>query len=60
MAAEPLDATGVTTTPPGAVAELAARLIGMGCYEVSLGDTIGRATPETLAPMLAAVTGVVP
>ena len=47
-------------TPPGAVAALAEHLIALGCYEVSLGDTIGKATPETLAPMLTAVTGVVP
>jgi hydroxymethylglutaryl-CoA lyase len=47
-------------TPPGAVAALAERLIGLGCYEVSLGDTIGKATPETLSKMLTAVTGVVP
>ncbi|MCW1932914.1 hydroxymethylglutaryl-CoA lyase [Pararhodobacter zhoushanensis] len=47
-------------TPPGAVATLAERLIGLGCYEVSLGDTIGKATPETLSTMLTAVTGVVP
>lgn len=45
---------------PGAVAALAARLLALGCYEVSLGDTIGRATPETLARMLAAVVQEVP
>jgi hydroxymethylglutaryl-CoA lyase len=28
------------------------RLIGLGCYEVSLGDTIGCGTPETVAAML--------
>ncbi|WP_127104076.1 hydroxymethylglutaryl-CoA lyase [Pararhodobacter zhoushanensis] len=46
-------------TPPGAVAALAERLIALGCYEVSLGDTIGKATPETLSAMLTAVTGAV-
>jgi hydroxymethylglutaryl-CoA lyase len=32
----------------------------MGCYEVSLGDTIGRGVPETIGAMLAAVASVVP
>ena len=45
---------------PGAVAWLAGRLIGMGCYEVSLGDTIGHGTPESVDAMLAAVLGEVP
>ena len=31
--------------PPARVAYLAETLIGMGCYEVSLGDTIGVGTP---------------
>lgn len=43
---------------PAAVAEVAEALFAMGCYEVSLGDTIGRGTPETVTPMLAAVLGV--
>jgi len=30
---------------PNAVSELCARLVDLGCYEVSLGDTIGRGTP---------------
>ena len=47
-------------TPPGAVAALAARLAALGCYEISLGDTIGRAVPETLLPMLRAVLDHVP
>ncbi|MEM7124600.1 MAG: hydroxymethylglutaryl-CoA lyase [Pseudomonadota bacterium] len=47
-------------TPPRQVAEVAARLVDMGCYEVSLGDTIGRGTPETIADMLDAVLAVVP
>ncbi len=47
-------------TPPGAVAALAELLLGLGCYEVSLGDTLGKAVPETLAPMLRAVTDVAP
>ena len=47
-------------TPPAAVAELAARLHGLGCYEISLGDTIGQATPQTLTTMLEAVLHHVP
>lgn len=31
---------------PGFAAEQTARLIEMGCYQVSLGDTIGKATPH--------------
>lgn len=30
---------------PGRVADIAAELLNMGCYEVSLGDTIGMGTP---------------
>ncbi|GMG84017.1 hydroxymethylglutaryl-CoA lyase [Paralimibaculum aggregatum] len=47
-------------TPPGRVAEVAAALIGLGCYEVSLGDTIGAGMPETVAAMLDAVLEAVP
>ena len=45
---------------PEQVARVAARLHEMGCYEISLGDTIGVATPGTMEPMLAAVTRLVP
>jgi len=45
---------------PAAVAEVAAALDGMGCYEISLGDTIGVGTPATTQAMLAAVTRHVP
>ena len=45
---------------PGAVAEVADRLFAMGCYEISLGDTIGQATPDSIARMLLAVCDVVP
>ena len=37
------------------VAGLAERLAGMGCYEISLGDTIGAGTPLAAREMLAAV-----
>ncbi|MBN7785544.1 hydroxymethylglutaryl-CoA lyase [Ponticoccus gilvus] len=42
---------------PGAVARVVAALRDLGCYEVSLGDTIGRGTPEAVDAMLAAVLG---
>lgn len=45
---------------PGAVARVADRLFSMGCYEVSLGDTIGAGTPDSIARMLLAVRDVVP
>ncbi|MBA4782969.1 MAG: hydroxymethylglutaryl-CoA lyase [Rhizobiales bacterium] len=45
---------------PRDVAALAARLSGMGCYEISLGDTIGAGTPESVAAMLDAVLALVP
>ncbi len=47
-------------TSPERVAEVAGALAEMGCYEISLGDTVGRATPETLRPMLKAVLDVLP
>lgn len=47
-------------TPPEAVARVAAALLAMGCYELSLGDTIGAGTPESVARMLEAVLKVVP
>lgn len=45
---------------PGAVARIAGELLAMGCYEISLGDTIGRADPAGIDAMLAAVLDVVP
>lgn len=45
---------------PAAVADVADKLFGMGCYEVSLGDTIGAGTPDSIARMLLAVRDVVP
>jgi len=47
-------------TPPAAVARLAARLGALGCYEISLGDTLGRATPQAVTAMLGAVLAEVP
>lgn len=40
---------------PAAVASVAHRLLELGCYEVSLGETIGTATPTRLQAMLSAV-----
>ena len=45
---------------PGQVAYVADKLFSMGCYEVSLGDTIGAGTPDSIARMLLAVRNVVP
>ena len=42
-------------TPPAEVARVAATLRNIGCYEISLGDTIGQGRPETVDAMLAAV-----
>ncbi|WP_237072729.1 hydroxymethylglutaryl-CoA lyase [Pseudaestuariivita rosea] len=43
---------------PGDVARVVKALFDMGCYEVSLGDTIGRATPDGIKAMLKAVLDV--
>ncbi|MGI1661160.1 hydroxymethylglutaryl-CoA lyase [Palleronia sp. KMU-117] len=45
-------------TPPGNAARVAAALFDLGCYEVSLGDTLGAGTPDTVAAMLRAVLEV--
>lgn len=45
---------------PTKVAYVAKELYGMGCSEISLGDTIGVGTPGTVVPMLEAVMDVVP
>jgi hydroxymethylglutaryl-CoA lyase len=45
---------------PAAVAEVSAALYAMGCYEISLGDTIGVGTPGKTRAMLEAVARVVP
>ena len=44
--------------PPGQVAVVASALEAMGCHEISLGDTIGRGTPEAVDAMLEAVLQV--
>lgn len=45
---------------PEKVADVAARLVEMGCYEISLGDTIGVGTPVKTQNMLNAVLDRVP
>lgn len=40
---------------PEKVAQLAEELVGMGCYEISLGDTIGVGTPDSWAKLVEAV-----
>ncbi|MDE2197102.1 MAG: hydroxymethylglutaryl-CoA lyase, partial [Gammaproteobacteria bacterium] len=45
---------------PEAVARVAKELADLGCYEISLGDTIGVGTPIKAQQMLAAVAAQVP
>ncbi|MBN8442041.1 MAG: hydroxymethylglutaryl-CoA lyase [Thauera sp.] len=45
---------------PRKVADVAATLLEMGCYEISLGDTIGTGNPASIRRMLEAVAAVVP
>jgi len=47
-------------TNPADVARVAKALLDLGCYEISLGDTIGQATPDSIRAMLKAVSDVVP
>ncbi|MDO0788187.1 hydroxymethylglutaryl-CoA lyase [Xanthomonas campestris pv. campestris] len=42
------------------VVDVAERLYRLGCYEISLGDTIGVGTPAKARQMLAAVAGSIP
>jgi len=45
---------------PKAVADLAKTLWDLGCYEISLGDTIGVGTPDKAKQMLRAVSANIP
>jgi hydroxymethylglutaryl-CoA lyase len=45
---------------PAAVVRVAEALWQMGCYEISLGDTIGQGRPEAVDAMLAAVCDALP
>ncbi len=47
-------------TSPDNVAKVARALLDLGCYEISLGDTIGTGTPVKVARMLEAVMTQVP
>jgi len=45
---------------PQRVSDVAVELFGLGCHEISLGDTIGVGTPDSITRMLEAVSGRVP
>lgn len=45
---------------PEAVAAVSASLYGMGCYEISLGDTLGTGTPAATRALIRACSQVVP
>lgn len=45
---------------PEKVADLARRLHEMGCYEISLGDTIGVGNPGTMESLLEKITRAIP
>ena len=45
---------------PAVVADLALRLLELGCYEISLGDTIGVGTPGQINTLLEVVAEKVP
>ncbi len=47
-------------THPDNVAKVARALLDLGCYEISLGDTIGTSTPVKVARMLEALMTQVP
>lgn len=42
------------------VAEVAAKIFELGCYEISLGDTIGVGTPRKVETMISAVSRYIP
>ena len=42
-------------TSPAEVIKVGEELLDMGCYEISLGDTLGSATPETTQKLLSAL-----
>jgi hydroxymethylglutaryl-CoA lyase len=45
---------------PEAVLRVAERLLGMGCYEVSLGETIGKGTPGEVQHLIATLVERIP
>jgi hydroxymethylglutaryl-CoA lyase len=46
--------------PPEKVLEVSARLLDLGCYEVSVGDTIGVATPMQVQGVIGILLQVIP
>jgi len=46
--------------PPQKVAAVASQLLELGCYEISLGDTVGVGTPMAVKSMLEEVAKLVP
>ncbi|MGH1465243.1 MAG: hydroxymethylglutaryl-CoA lyase [Cognatishimia sp.] len=47
-------------TDPAQVARVAKALSDLGCYEISLGDTLGQATPDRISAMLETVINEIP
>ena len=45
---------------PQAVADMARKMLDIGCYEISLGDTIGTGTPADVSRLLDTVLKVIP
>ncbi len=45
---------------PASVARIAERLLAMGCYEISLGETIGKGTPGEVQHLISALTASIP
>jgi len=45
---------------PEKVRDVARELLEMGCYEISLGDTVGAASPRSIETLLDSVLGQVP
>ena len=43
-------------TNPAGVIKVAKELIDMGCYEISLGDTLGSANPNSIEKLLSALS----
>lgn len=47
-------------TAPERVVGLAVKLLNLGCYEISLGDTIGAATPDTTEALVSLMLNYMP
>lgn len=48
------------STSPEKVAQVAKALLDMGCYEVSLGDTVGTGTPSTIKRLIEELVKTIP